>query len=834
MCAKWIIFAWGLLSLIKAQAISSSHVGNKNKDCHVDRTCSSFHGPKPETYNSPSPGKYKAFRNFEFQEQSQSSQINSWSSIKELDKPVQLVYPDQSSHKQLVLHKENLRLLQLIQEPIATVAVVGKFHTGKSFLLNQLMGKQAGFGVGPFVRPETMGIWMWGKPLKIKLQDGQEVALVFLDTEGFAATNVSESYDAKVFAVATLLSSYLIYNSVKIIDQGDIDYLELLSRRTQLFALKSQMSKAKWNNDFNHDLLKFPPLLWVVQDFVQLTENNEDPTSWLHRLLASPAKDSEEHAISLKAIFPSVECHTLFFPATKKAILQDLSKAREEDLTEEYREERDELLEKMRRSIRHKGKNGSPITGPELASLLEILVEAANEGSLAQIPSRWNTFLEKLERTANEDCLEFYEGEMALLHNKYDHGPIPPVELQEWHEIARDKAAKLLSHLLFGLGNATDDSSRSLSRRVEQSHEKAVDMNDKKTMLMCSDVQRRIELDAEEEMDHVQLPVTSTLIREVFSNVEATSTKKYATSLSYLSEGQGYKTHLERLKISLRNLRDSYELRNTKALEQVLKKASDRAIELFQDQCSNKERSPRTPKLLSRILENAKLDALQVFRDDGGIAVEERFFKPFLAMLQTRLEDETLSIRQDNMELLKTQAEVKVKELLVLFRDSTSGNKIILPLNQTDLDMRLGSEMDRVKSLYSSSQVGFEEFDVIQETFKLLQEGLEAICKERHHENMIAYSKEVEVPLRTSKKIVLLAADNYDTEFSLKQYIRQVCLLNLDEGKPKHWPSPLKDTIIDNFISTDKEIKNIVISRRGLWARIKGFVQWLLWIFNMY
>ncbi|EDO34670.1 predicted protein [Nematostella vectensis] len=779
MCAKWIIFAWGLLSLIKAQAISSSHVGNKNKDCHVDRTCSSFHGPKPETYNSPSPGKYKAFRNFEFQEQSQSSQINSWSSIKELDKPVQLVYPDQSSHKQLVLHKENLRLLQLIQEPIATVAVVGKFHTGKSFLLNQLMGKQAGFGVGPFVRPETMGIWMWGKPLKIKLQDGQEVALVFLDTEGFAATNVSESYDAKVFAVATLLSSYLIYNSVKIIDQGDIDYLELLSRRTQLFALKSQMSKAKWNNDFNHDLLKFPPLLWVVQDFVQLTENNEDPTSWLHRLLASPAKDSEEHAISLKAIFPSVECHTLFFPATKKAILQDLSKAREEDLTEEYREERDELLEKMRRSIRHKGKNGSPITGPELASLLEILVEAANEGSLAQIPSRWNTFLEKLERTANEDCLEFYEGEMALLHNKYDHGPIPPVELQEWHEIARDKAAKLLSHLLFGLGNATDDSSRSLSRRVEQSHEKAVDMNDKKTMLMCSDVQRRIE-------------------------------------------------------ISLRNLRDSYELRNTKALEQVLKKASDRAIELFQDQCSNKERSPRTPKLLSRILENAKLDALQVFRDDGGIAVEERFFKPFLAMLQTRLEDETLSIRQDNMELLKTQAEVKVKELLVLFRDSTSGNKIILPLNQTDLDMRLGSEMDRVKSLYSSSQVGFEEFDVIQETFKLLQEGLEAICKERHHENMIAYSKEVEVPLRTSKKIVLLAADNYDTEFSLKQYIRQVCLLNLDEGKPKHWPSPLKDTIIDNFISTDKEIKNIVISRRGLWARIKGFVQWLLWIFNMY
>lgn len=33
---------------------------------------------------------------------------------------------------------------------------------------------------------------------------------------GFAANNVTESYDAKIFSVATLLSSYLLYNSVKV------------------------------------------------------------------------------------------------------------------------------------------------------------------------------------------------------------------------------------------------------------------------------------------------------------------------------------------------------------------------------------------------------------------------------------------------------------------------------------------------------------------------------------------------------------------------------------------------------------------------------------------
>ena len=57
---------------------------------------------------------------------------------------------------------------------------------------------------------------------------------------GFAANNVSEIYDAKVFAVASLLSSFLIYNSVKVIDQADLDYLELLSRRTQVCKTFSQ------------------------------------------------------------------------------------------------------------------------------------------------------------------------------------------------------------------------------------------------------------------------------------------------------------------------------------------------------------------------------------------------------------------------------------------------------------------------------------------------------------------------------------------------------------------------------------------------------------------
>src|SRR6218665_912883 len=126
--------------------------------------------------------------------------------------------------------------------------------------------------------------------------------ILFLDTEGFAANNVSENYDAKIFAVASLLSSKLIYNSVKIIDQSDIDYLELLARRTQLFAHKSKMLPNKIIDGESpverDDLLKFPHLLWVIQDFVQDTGNEECKT-WLMRMLNTHTREEENYSISL-------------------------------------------------------------------------------------------------------------------------------------------------------------------------------------------------------------------------------------------------------------------------------------------------------------------------------------------------------------------------------------------------------------------------------------------------------------------------------------------------------------------------------------------------------
>ena len=57
----------------------------------------------------------------------------------------------------LTLEPEMKRRLEESEAPVVVVAVVGAYRTGKSFLLNRLMGKQDGFPLGSTVQSKTKG-----------------------------------------------------------------------------------------------------------------------------------------------------------------------------------------------------------------------------------------------------------------------------------------------------------------------------------------------------------------------------------------------------------------------------------------------------------------------------------------------------------------------------------------------------------------------------------------------------------------------------------------------------------------------------------------------------
>ena len=91
------------------------------------------------------------------------------------------------------------------------ICVVGKYRTGKSFLLNRvILDKQGeGFKVGPTINPCTKGLWLWNRVVKTE----KGVDCLVIDAEGFGGLDEDVNHDNRIFLFALLLSSYFIYNS---------------------------------------------------------------------------------------------------------------------------------------------------------------------------------------------------------------------------------------------------------------------------------------------------------------------------------------------------------------------------------------------------------------------------------------------------------------------------------------------------------------------------------------------------------------------------------------------------------------------------------------------
>ena len=142
----------------------------------------------------------------------------------------------------LKVNEEAVELLRRIDCAICPISIVGLYRTGKSSLLNFLHGGKAGFRTGHSVSRCTRGVWIYGRPTRATLGDGTQVAVVLLDTEGVGGLEADRRYDERIFALATLLSATLVYNSLGSIDEnaiGQLSFVAQLSRHVR-FAPKDE------------------------------------------------------------------------------------------------------------------------------------------------------------------------------------------------------------------------------------------------------------------------------------------------------------------------------------------------------------------------------------------------------------------------------------------------------------------------------------------------------------------------------------------------------------------------------------------------------------------
>ncbi|XP_068394159.1 guanylate-binding protein 4-like isoform X2 [Eschrichtius robustus] len=170
----------------------------------------------------------------------------------------------ENQNNQLTVNPKALKILDQISEPVVVVAVAGLYRTGKSFLMNRLAGQNHGFCLGSTVRSETKGIWMWCVPHPSK----ESHTLVLLDTEGLGDVEKGDSKnDSWIFALAVLLSSVFVYNSMNTINHQALEQLHYVTELTELIRTTSSASSDEVQ-DSAEFVSFFPDFVWAVRDFM--------------------------------------------------------------------------------------------------------------------------------------------------------------------------------------------------------------------------------------------------------------------------------------------------------------------------------------------------------------------------------------------------------------------------------------------------------------------------------------------------------------------------------------------------------------------------------------
>ncbi|PNT76902.1 guanylate-binding protein 5 isoform X6 [Brachypodium distachyon] len=353
----------------------------------------------------------------------------------ELERAFPIVEPDYG-HTKLRLSKEGLEAIQRINTPIAAVSVIGPYRSGKSFLLNQLLSLSCnkGFGVGHMRDTKTKGIWVWGTPVEIDV-DGSKVSVLYLDTEGFESIGKSNVYDDRIFALAAVLSSVLVYNLPETIREADISRLS--------FAV--ELAEEFYGRVKGQDVAFEPAkLLWLIQrDFLQGKSVQQMVDEALQRV---PNSNGDKYIDEVNQIRDSLavmgDNSTAFSmpqPHLQRTKLCDME---DQELDPLYVERRDALKQLVASMIKPKLVQGRTLNGKEFVSFLGQILEALNKG---EIPST-GSLVEVFNKGILERCLTLYTEKMERVSL-----PVSVDKLQQVHDLAEDEARKLFDKQHFGL-----------------------------------------------------------------------------------------------------------------------------------------------------------------------------------------------------------------------------------------------------------------------------------------------------------------------------------------------------------------------------------------------
>ncbi|KAI1697357.1 atlastin-2 [Ditylenchus destructor] len=192
--------------------------------------------------------------------------------------PVSIIKPIEEEHC-FELNEECLERILLnpkvADKKVSVISVAGAFRKGKSFLLNFFLRylkhrcreknetgnwlesepNLQGFSWRGGCERDTNGIVVWSEPFVLEDKNGEEVAVILMDTQGSFDSQSTVKECATIFALSTMISSLQIFNISHNIQEDDLQHLQLFTEYGRLALEDNIQSKP------------FQSLLFVVRDW---------------------------------------------------------------------------------------------------------------------------------------------------------------------------------------------------------------------------------------------------------------------------------------------------------------------------------------------------------------------------------------------------------------------------------------------------------------------------------------------------------------------------------------------------------------------------------------
>ncbi|XP_065276537.1 guanylate-binding protein 1-like isoform X2 [Emys orbicularis] len=217
--------------------------------------------------------------------------------------------------------------------------------------------------------------------------------LVLLDTEGLGDVEKGDAKnDVWIFALAVLLSSTLVYNSLGTINQQAMDQLHYVTELTERIKVKAAGRGSRQVGEDSAEFVRFfPAFVWAVRDFtlqLELDGRKITEDEYLENgLKLKTGRGARAQLFNLpreciRQFFPARKCFVFVQPAGRRDLAR-LEELREDELEPEFRQQVAQFCRHVWETSKPKTiPGGHVVTGAMLGNLAVTYVDAIRSGAV--------------------------------------------------------------------------------------------------------------------------------------------------------------------------------------------------------------------------------------------------------------------------------------------------------------------------------------------------------------------------------------------------------------------------------------------------------------------